>query len=580
MRILYQYKKKYGRQFWTAVIFVTVEAFCDLLQPTIMARIIDIGVAERQMDVVLQMGGVMLLVTMAGAVAATVRNVISSRVSQNIGAQLRSELYQAIQRMPFSVLNKLDKASLVTRITNDVTQVQGFANSLMRISLKAPLLCIGGLIMAVSLNAGLSVVLAVVVPLIAVLIAVNMKIGFPLFFRVQAALDGVNGVIREYLSGVRVVKAFNRFEDEQKKFARVNDRLQADTVEAMRIMAVFGPGILLTLNLGIIAVLWLGGLGVSTGQAQVGQVVAFINYMMQILYSLMIISLVFNMFVRARASADRIAEVLSLDAGREEHAVAAAASIPVSSGELEFSRVSFRYEEDSEFVLKDISFRCSPGQMVGIVGPTGAGKSTLANLIPRFYDTAAGTVKFNGRDIKTVHPQKLRDKIAIVPQHTVLFTGTVMDNIQWGKKTAGPEEIETAAKLAEAHGFVMELSDGYQTRLGQNGVNLSGGQKQRIAIARALVRKPELLILDDCTSAVDTATEAKIKRAVRQYDRACTCVVIAQRITAVMDADLIILLDNGRIAGKGKHAELLESCPVYQELWQSQFGGEVKPHGE
>lgn len=579
MRILYQYKKKYGRQFWTAVIFVTVEAFCDLLQPTIMARIIDIGVAGRQLEVVLQMGGVMLLVTMAGAVAATIRNVISSQVSQNIGAQLRSELYQAIQRMPFSVLNRLDKASLVTRITNDVTQVQGFANSLMRISLKAPLLCIGGLIMAVSLNAGLSVVLAVAVPLIAMLIAVNMKIGFPLFFRVQAALDGVNGVIREYLSGVRVVKAFNRFEDEQKKFARVNDRLQADTVEAMRIMAVFGPGILLTLNLGIIAVLWLGGLGVSTGQAQVGQVVAFINYMMQILYSLMIISLVFNLFVRARASAERIAEVLSLDAGREEPAVAAA-SIPLSGGGLEFSRVSFRYEEDSEFVLKDISFRCGPGQMVGIVGSTGAGKSTLANLIPRFYDTAAGTVNFNGRDIKTVDPQKLRDKIAIVPQHTVLFTGTVMDNIQWGKKTAGPEEIEIAAKLAEAHGFVMALSDGYQTRLGQNGVNLSGGQKQRIAIARALVRRPELLILDDCTSAVDTATEAKIKSAVRQYDGACTCIVIAQRITAVMDADLIILLDDGRIAGKGKHAELLDNCPVYQELWQSQFGGEVKPHGE
>nr|WP_092074484.1 ABC transporter ATP-binding protein [Dendrosporobacter quercicolus]NSL49664.1 ABC transporter ATP-binding protein [Dendrosporobacter quercicolus DSM 1736]SDM96155.1 ATP-binding cassette, subfamily B [Dendrosporobacter quercicolus] len=578
MQFLYKYSKKYGKQFWTAVFFVTMEAFCDLLQPTIMARVIDVGVAGRRMDTVFEMGGLMLLVTAAGAVAAAGRNIISSQVSQRIGAELRSDLYQTIQGMPFSVLDKLDKASLVTRLTNDVTQVQAFVNSLMRISLKAPLLCIGGLIMAVSLNARLAVVLAVIVPVIILLIGMNMKIGFPLFFRVQTALDQVNGVMREYLSGVRVVKAFNRFADEQKKFAQANDRLQADTVTAMRVMAVFGPGVILTLNLGVIAVLWLGGLGVGSGQIQVGQVVAFINYMMQILYSLMIISLVFNLFVRARASADRIGEVLLRDGGPAEAVRAAAAGL-ASGGQVEFYDVGFSYEKDGEPVLRNIDLSCKSGEMMGIVGSTGAGKSTLVKLIPRFYDPDSGSVKINGQDIKTVAPQHLRDKIAIVPQNTVLFTGTVLDNIRWGKKTADFAEITAAAQIAEAHGFIMELADGYQTRLGQNGVNLSGGQKQRIAIARALLRIPEILVLDDCTSAVDAATEAKIKQSIRQYADGCTRIIIAQRITAVMDADIIAVLDKGRIVGRGTHSELLAACSIYRELWESQLGMEVKRHG-
>lgn len=578
MQFLYKYSKKYGKQFWTAVFFVTMEAFCDLLQPTIMARVIDVGVAGRRMDTVFEMGGLMLLVTAAGAAAAAGRNIISSQVSQRIGAELRSDLYQTIQGMPFSVLDKLDKASLVTRLTNDVTQVQAFVNSLMRISLKAPLLCIGGLIMAVSLNVRLAVVLAVIVPVIILLIGMNMKIGFPLFFRVQTALDQVNGVMREYLSGVRVVKAFNRFADEREKFAQANDRLQADTATAMRVMAVFGPGVILTLNLGVIAVLWLGGLGVGSGQIQVGQVVAFINYMMQILYSLMIISLVFNLFVRARASADRIGEVLLRD-GEPAEAVRAAAAGLASGGQVEFYDVGFSYEKDGEPVLRNIDLSCKSGEMMGIVGSTGAGKSTLVKLIPRFYDPDSGSVKINGQDIKTVAPQHLRDKIAIVPQNTILFTGTVLDNIRWGKKTADFAEITAAAQIAEAHGFIMELADGYQTRLGQNGVNLSGGQKQRIAIARALLRTPEILVLDDCTSAVDAATEAKIKQAIRQYAGGGTRIIIAQRITAVMDADIIAVLDKGRIVGRGTHSELLAACSIYRELWESQLGMEVKRHG-
>jgi len=580
MQFLHKYIKKYGSQFWVAVFFVAVEAICDLLQPTIMANIIDVGVAGRQIDYVFRLGGFMLLVTAAGAIAATTRNIVSSRVSQSLAAELRADLYEKIQTLSFTTLDKLDRASLITRITNDVTQVQNFINSLMRISMKAPLLCIGGLIMAVSLNARLAVVLAAIVPVIIILIIINMKIGFPLFFKVQAAIDRVNSVLREYLSGVRVVKAFNRFDYEQEKFSQVNDTLQADSVAAMRVMAAFGPGIILTFNLGIIAVLWLGGLGVGNGQVQVGQVIAFINYMMHILFSLIIISMVFNMLVRARASVDRIGEVFV------QHTLQQAPTLratepkqAITGGQLKFMDVSFSYGQDGKYVLEDINFSCSPGELIGIIGATGAGKSSLAHLICRFYDPTTGLIIVNGQDVTTIAARQLRDKIAIVPQTTILFTGTILDNIKWGKKTADRAEIEAAAKMAEAHTFIMDFPQKYQTRLGQNGVNLSGGQKQRLAIARALVRQPDILILDDCTSAVDAATEARIKKAIRQYAARCTCIIIAQRITSVMDADKIIVLDNGRIVGKGKHAELLDRCTVYQEIYQSQFGKELK-HGK
>lgn len=575
MRFLLQYRRKYGKYFWIAVVFVTLEAFCDLLQPTLMAKIIDVGVAGKQMDYILHMGGVMLAVTAVGAVAAAVRNIISSRVSQQLGADLRVDLYEKIQSLSFANIDRLDKASLVTRITNDVTQIQGFVNGMMRISLKAPLLCIGGLIMAINLNAELAVVLAAVVPVVILLIVFNMRIGFPLFIQVQNALDRVNSVMREYLAGVRVVKTFNQFGHEEDKFAQANRQLEASSVTAIRMMAAFGPGITLTLNLGIVLVLWLGGIGVRDGHIQVGHIIAFINYMIQILFSLMIISMVFNMFVRAHASAGRIDEVFSqqesmawnpaarLDAGGFEHSV-------------EFQQVCFAYGgQGSELVLKDIELSCRPGEMVGIIGSTGSGKSTLVHLIPRFYEALSGQVKVQGRDVRELNPHLLREVIAMVPQKSILFSGTILDNLRWGKPGADLADLEAAARLAEAHDFISAFPDGYQTRLGQGGVNLSGGQKQRIAIARALVKKPAILILDDCTSALDAGTEGRIKKAIREIAREVTCLMIAQRITSIRDADKIVVLDNGRIVGIGRHEELLEHCPVYQEIYQSQFGKEL-----
>ncbi|CVK17845.1 putative ABC transporter ATP-binding protein [Sporomusa sphaeroides DSM 2875] len=551
-------------------MFVALEAVCDLLQPTIMASIIDIGVANRDLDYVLQQGGIMLLVTAAGALAATARNIISSTVSQRVGTELRSQVYEKIQTLPFTMVDKFDRAALITRLTNDVTQIQSLVNGMMRISLKAPILCIGGLIMAVSLNPRLSVVLAGVVPVVGLLIAINMKIGYPMFLAVQSALDQMNRTVRETVSGVRVVRAFNRFSYEQTKFATVNTYFRERSETALRRMAVFGPSIALTMNLGVVAVLWLGGRGVKSGEMQVGHIIAFINYMTQILFALVIIALVFNVFVRARVSARRIEEVLNVQAdGTEE---LAADPAPLSfRGRIDFEQVSFAY--DGTLALDNISLTCLPGETVGIIGPTGAGKSTLVQLIPRLYEPAAGTVKLDGLDIHRLNPRLLRDRIAFVPQKALLFSGTILDNIRWGKEGATSAEIETAARMAQAHDFVMDFPEGYETRIGQGGVNLSGGQKQRLAIARALVRKPAILILDDATSAVDVATEARIRQALAAYAAGLTCFIIAQRISSIMTADKIAVLDEGKLVGLGQHEKLLASCAVYREICQSQLGG-------
>ncbi|WP_068776655.1 ABC transporter ATP-binding protein [Paenibacillus sp. FJAT-26967] len=620
-----KYIRKYWKPFSVAVAFLTLEALCDLMLPTLMAHIIDVGVAERRMDYVWKIGGLMLLITALGAASASIRNVVSSHVSQNFGAELRSDLFRKIQSLSFADIDKFDRASLVTRLTNDVTQVQMFVNGLMRVFVKAPLICIGSLIMASRLNPPLAVILVVVVPVVALLIALNMKIGFPYFIKVQHALDKVNGLMREYLSGVRVVKAFNRFDYEVDKFGAANAEYKNRSVTAMRVMSVFNPGIILTVNFGIVAVLWLGGLRVDQNQMQAGDIIAFVNYMTQILFSLMLISMVFNMFVRARASAGRIAEVFSqgnsveleeihvhsgkIDsgagttaakngstqeaaiqtrgsepaAGSVRHLGAAPGSAqlhedaePAAGGRVDFENVTFAYEGSSgDPVLKNITFSCLPGETVGIIGSTGSGKSTLVSLIPRFYDAASGCVKVGGVDVTLLDPQELRERIAVVPQKTVLFTGTVADNLRWGKEDATAAEIEQAARMAEAHGFIDASPEGYETRLGQGGVNFSGGQKQRLSIARAIVRKPDILILDDCTSAVDAATEARIKASLKQYAQGLTCLLIAQRITSVMDADKIIVLDDGVIVGMGKHDELLAGSRVYQEIFRSQMGKEA-----
>lgn len=577
MGFWHKYRKKYGQSFCLSVFFVMCETLCDLLLPTIMAQIIDIGIVGRDREYILSMGSWMLLITVLGFIAATLRNLLSSRVSQAFGAQVRSDLYKKIQHLSFSQIDQFDRASLVTRLTNDVTQVQNFVNGLMRIFIKAPLLCIGSLIMAIRLNANLAEIFAVVIPIVGVLIFINMKIGYPLFIKVQQALDRANRVMREYLSGIRVVKAFNRFDYEVEKFNEANTELKTRSVDAMRLMSIFSPGVMIIVNFGIAAVLWYGGISVNQGDMQAGQIIAFINYMTQMLFSLMLISMIFTLFVRAKASAERISEVfcqedtMKWDRNFMEYKGA--------KGRVDFENVYFSYDgKVASYVVKNVTLTCMPGEFIGIVGSTGSGKSSLVNLISRFYDITSGSLKLDGEEIKEINPQTIREKIAVVAQKTVLFTGTVLENIRWGKENATVEEIEYAAKMAQAHDFIIAFPEGYQTRVGQGGVNFSGGQKQRIAIARALVRNPEILILDDSTSAIDVVTEGKIRESLKKYTDHLTCFIIAQRITSVMNADKIVVLEQGEIVGIGKHNELLKYCEVYQEIFKSQAGKVMEKH--
>jgi ATP-binding cassette, subfamily B, multidrug efflux pump len=569
-----KYIKNYWKPFCTAIGFLMIEAAADLLQPTIMSKIVDFGVAEKNLSYVIKMGGVMLLVTALGAIAAVVRNIVSSNVSQKFGAELRLDLFKKVQSLSFDNIDKFETASLVTRLTNDVTQLQNFTHGMMRIFVKAPIVGLGSIIMATILNAKMAIIIFSIVPVVALLISLSMKIGYPYFAKVQKALDKVNGVIREYLSGVRVVKAFNRFGYETKRFEKENENLTSQSIRAMRVMAVFNPGITLTVNLAIVVLMWLGGSRVNSGQVHVGQIIAFINYMTQILFSLIMISNVFTMLIRAKASAERIGEVLT-----EESTIKAPDNIAWTKGlkgRVDFENISFSYSGSSgEPALKNISFNCLQGETVGIIGSTGAGKSSLVNLVPRFYEATLGSVRFNGADVRTLDLTELRDKIALVPQKTILFTGSIIDNIRWGKENASEEEVIEACKIAQADNFIASFPEGYNTQLGQGGVNLSGGQKQRLSIARALIKKPEVLILDDCTSAVDVTTEASIRESLKKYSSELTTIIIAQRITSVMTADKIVVLDNGEIASIGVHEELMRTSKVYQDIFRSQIGKEL-----
>lgn len=605
LKFLKKYIEKYWKPFCLAVACLTVEATCDLLQPTIMSKIVDIGVKNKDLDFVLKMSMVMLGVTAIGALGAVSRNILASIVSQRFGTELRSDLFSKVQSLSFENIDKYDGASLVTRLTNDITLVQNFVNGLMRIFVKAPLLCIGSLIMAVRLNAYMSIIFLIVIPIIVLLISMNMKIGYPFFRKIQKALDNVNSVMREYLSGVRVVKAFNRFSYETQRFRKTNEELSDISTKGMRVMAVFSPGITLTVNLGIVATLWIGGIRVDRGGMQVGEIIAFTNYMTQILFSLMMISHVFNMFVRAKASAERIDEVFS----EESSLIINGAVVSKSSqnkilresqlilnektnskdnvkensikGKVDFQNVSFSYAGTcGEPVINNISFSCFPGETLGIIGSTGSGKTTLVNLINGFYNISSGTIKVNNIDIKTMDIKTLREKIALVPQKIVLFSGTIIDNIKWGKESAAFEEVVEAAQVAQAHEFICTQPKEYNTILGQGGVNLSGGQKQRVSIARALIKKPEILILDDCTSAVDVTTEEKIREALKKYSSNLTTIIIAQRITSVMSADRILVLENGEVAGLGTHEELMKTSEVYKDIFRSQIGKEAINNGK
>ena len=555
---------------------LSVESVCDLLQPTIMARIVDNGVAARNLSVVVRYGLLMLSVAGLGAAGATGRNIIASIVSYRFGARLRDDLFRRVTSFSFTEMGSFDAASLITRQTTAITQVQTFVNGVMRFFVKAPILAIGGLVMAIILEPGLSVVLAIAIPIAAVLIVINLSTGFPRFRRVQEGLDGVNSVTREYLGGIRVVKAFGQEKREVGKFKGANGELTGASTFALRAMALFGPAIALTVNTGIVAVLWIGGYRVASSSLQVGKIIAFINYMSQILFSLNVISMIFVMFVRARASWERVAAVLGTPASEVLEPAPSGTPVRVRTAatDVQFKGVSFSYPgSNGRLVLDGVDFQCVPGGITAIIGPTGSGKSSLASLVPRFYEPTDGVVLVGGVDVHELGLRGLRQRIALVPQKTVLFTGTIEENLRWGKDDATEAELREAAAAAQAHEFIREFPEGYRTMLGQGGVNLSGGQKQRVAIARALVRRPDVLILDDCTSSVDSITEAEILRAIRGFG-GCTCLLITQRISAAAAADRVLVLEDGRPVGVGRHESLMRECPVYRDICVAQLGRE------
>ncbi len=571
MKKLLSYLKPYWKPTLLAPILMLIEVICDLSQPTLLASIVDNGVAKSNLPYILNTGALMLGIALIGMAGGMGCSVASSIASQNFGASVRSAVFKKIQSLSPLNIDRFKTSSLVTRLTNDITQLQMVVLMSLRIMVRAPLLFIGGIIMAVSLNARLTLILTVSIPLLAAVIYYRMKKSMPLFSFMQQKLDRVNAVIRENLSGIRLVKAFVRADHEKKRFATANDELMHATLRAFNLIITMIPMVMLIMNFSIVAVLWFGGWDINRGNMEVGQIIAFVNYITQILFSLMMIGNILLFVSRASASAERVNEVLDTDIDIKN--ADNPDFTPLSSGEVTFEKVSFGYSGDkNQLVLKEISFHAPSGKTIAILGSTGSGKSTLVNLIPRFYDVTSGRVMVDKRDVRSMDLATLRSGMGIVPQDTILFSGAIKDNIRWGKEDATDEEIIEAARVAQAHEFIMSLPEGYNTQLGQRGVNLSGGQKQRIAIARAIIKKPPILILDDSTSAVDVVTEQRIQKALKEFITGSTIFIIAQRISSVMDADKILVLNEGRIEAEGTHEELLKSSPIYQDIYNSQLG--------
>ncbi|MCL2125350.1 MAG: ABC transporter ATP-binding protein/permease [Oscillospiraceae bacterium] len=622
MNYLGKYWRKHRTLFLIGVSCVLMEATCDLFQPRIMSLLVDNGAMRGSLSDVRKYGLIMLGIAMLGLCFALTRNYIAARVSQRFAAELRLELFEKIHSLSAYGIDSFEGGSLITRETNDVTQMQNFVNGLMRVVVKSPFVCIGAIIMAASLSLRTMPIIIPIVAVVIIVISICMKLAYPRFGRMQDSLDRVNTAVREYLAGIRLVKAFRRFRDEEARFDRSNNELADAAVDANRVLVIFSPFMALFVNFGVAAILWFGSRWVDFGDMQVGQIIAFVSYMANILTSLNMISNTLNMFVRVRASHRRIAEVFSTEpgsgagtgeiaaqpvvgaataanvadtaagtttatgettaagAGAETGTTGAAGAGAVSHAKaaeaaqhIEFRGVGFQYRGSTgQPALDGISFSLKKGETLGIIGPTGSGKSTLAALLLRFYDPTEGEILADDEPLSAMSQAEWRSRVAIVPQAPALFSGTIKENIAWGKPSATEQEVERATRDAQAYGFITSMQEGFAREIGQAGTGLSGGQKQRVSIARALVRCPELLVLDDCTSALDVMTEAAVKDALAQYTM--TTVFITQRVATARGCDKILVLENGLMAGFGSHEDLMSSCPVYRDIFRSQIGGD------
>ncbi|MDP4094067.1 MAG: ABC transporter ATP-binding protein [Bacillota bacterium] len=569
---LYRFLKPYRISVIFILGLIFLQTLSDLYLPTLMSNIINKGIMNHDINYIWKTGGLMLLIALGGVICSIIASFLSSRAAVGLGRIIRNKVFKRVESYSLHEFDKIGTSTLITRTTNDIVQVQNVSVMIARMMLSAPMMIIGGLILAMSKDKPLTLVLAVAIPVLVVFIVLVAKKIIPLFKSIQSKIDRINLVLRENLTGMRVVRAFNRIDKEKERFEDANADLTNTYIKVNRIMAFMMPAVMLVMNFTSLAILWFGGLRISHGDMDIGALTAFIQYAIMIMFSIVMVTIMFIMVPRAQAAAVRINEVLDTKSDiNDSNDIKKADS---ERGYVEFKDVSFSYHGAEQPAISNISFSAKPGEITAIIGGTGSGKSTLINLIPRFYDVGGGNVLVDGVDVREMSQEALREKIGFVPQKAVLFSGTITENIKYGKQDASDEEVNHAAEIAQATEFISGMKDGYDTEIAQGGTNVSGGQKQRLSIARALVRKPEIYIFDDSFSALDFKTDAKLRAALKQEIADATVIIVAQRVGTVMDADRIIVLDDGQIAGMGTHKELLNTCEVYREIVSSQLSEE------
>ena len=568
-----RFLKQFKREVLIGPVFKLTEAVFELIVPLVMAQIIDVGIANGDRGYVLRMGGVMVLLGLVGLGCALICQYCAARASQGFGTVLRSEMFRHINTLSHGEIDQIGTPSLITRITNDVNQLQLAVAMLIRLVVRAPFLVIGATVMALLLDWKLACIFFVAAPLMALVLYLVMSRSIPFYRIIQKKLDRISLITRENLSGVRVIRAFSRQEKEKERFAQASEDQMTTSIAVGRISALLNPLTSAIINLAIAAVIWFGGFRVDAGGMTQGEVIAFVNYLNQILLAMIVVANLVVIFTKAAASATRVDEVLELHPSIVNRVSRPAQEVE-GSPEIAFDAVSFAYPDAGAYSLSDISFTVARGQTLGIIGGTGCGKSTLVNLIPRFYEVSQGSIKVDGVDVRDYPMDQLRGKVGIVPQRAVLFSGTLRQNMQWRKQDATDEEIWQALETAQAASFVRKMPDGLDSVILQGGKNLSGGQKQRLTIARALVGEPEILILDDSASALDFATDAALRQAIAKFSAGrgnrMTTIIVSQRANTVRYADQIVVLDDGKAAGIGTHEQLLESCQIYREIYWSQ----------
>ena len=564
--------KKYK---WVVVIIfllVFIQALCDVYLPNLMSNIVDIGIINNDKAYILKIGFIMLGVSLIGVIATILASYFGAKVAMGFGRDIREKVFEQVETFSLKEVNDLGVSSLITRTTNDVTQIQQVLIIMLRMMLYAPMVAIGATIMAIRKDSKLSLIILVSIPILILSIYLIASKAIPLFIIMQKNVDKLNRVLRENLTGIRVIRVFNKYELEKQKFEKSSFQLSDIAIKANRTITLLMPIMMLLVNLSIIAVVWFGGIRIDKGNMQVGDLIAFIQYLTQIMFALMMLSMMFVMVPRASASADRINEILGKKS--EIYSKEKAIKETEKTGYLEFKNVSFYYDENSEKVLDNINFTSGPGETTAIIGGTGSGKSTLIKLIPRLFEVNEGEVLVDGINVKDMDLKVLRDKIGYVPQKSVLFTGTIKENIVYGDDDASNDDIKSAIDISQSKEFINEKKDRENSYIAQGGNNVSGGQKQRLAIARAIVKKPEIYIFDDSFSALDFKTDKKLREALKEETKKSTVIIVAQRVSTVINADRIIVLDEGKVIKIGTHKELLETCDIYKEIVYSQLSKE------